>query len=138
MAHGSSADVAAKWSSKLAASGDSIKAGVMGVTQAPGVKAAAAANLWQQRVIASKDKWTKAVGAVSLADWQTAMIDKGLPRIASGAQAAQPKMQTFLDSFLPHVDRVAATVRGMAKGGIEESIARAAAQIRGNAQYRKP
>lgn len=138
MAHGSSADVAAKWSSKLAAAGDSIKSGVMGVTQAPGVKAAAAANLWQQRVIASKDKWTKAVGSVSLADWQTAMIDKGLPRIASGAQAAQPKMQTFLDSFLPHVDRVAAGVRSMPKGGIEESIARAAAQIRGNAQYKKP
>lgn len=137
MAHGSPADVAADWSSKLSGSTEKVRRGVEAVSVAPGEKAAQAADLWIRRVQESRTKWADRVRSVSLGDWKQAMTEKGLARIASGAQAAQPKMERFLAEFLPHVDAVAQRVRAMPKGSIEESIARAAAQIRGNATFKR-
>lgn len=137
MAHGSPSEVAADWSSKLSGATDKVRRGVEAVTTAPGERAAQSADLWIRRVTESRTKWAERVRAVSLGDWKQAMTEKGLSRIASGAQAAQPKMERFLSEFLPHVDSVASRVRAMPKGSLEESIARAAAQIRGNAQFRR-
>lgn len=130
-------DVAAKWAQNLSGSTESIRQGVARVTEAPGVAAARQRALWLQRVQASQEKWARNVSRVTAGEWQQAMLDKGLPRIASGAQAAQPKMAAFLSEFLPHVEAGAAQVRAMPKGGVEEGIARAAAMIRHNAQFRR-
>lgn len=127
--------VAAKWASRLGGSLDDIKRGVQAVTEAPGAAAARQKVLWLQRITASADKWARRVSAVTLGDWQTAMIDKGLPRISGGAQAAVPKVTAFMADFLPYVEQGAATVRAMPKGDVEAGIARAAAQIRHNAKY---
>lgn len=125
------------WRDRLSAATERITMGVNRVTVAPGQLAARSADLWLQRVTASKDKWQRRVSAVSLQDWQNAMNNVGVQRVAQGAAAHVGKMQAFLSEFLPHVDRVAATVHAMPKGGIEQSIARAAAQIRGNAAFRR-
>lgn len=131
--------VAAKWQQRLSASTQEIIAGVQAVTQAPGAKAAAQADTWLLRLQASRDKWARNVAAVSLGSWQQAMINKGVPRVAQGAQASQPKMAAFMTQFLPHVESVAQQVRSMPKVTLEDGIARAAAQIRGNATFvRKP
>jgi hypothetical protein len=129
--------VANKWSANLGAATQYITDGVNRVTVAPGQKAAAAADLWLQRVQASRAKWQARVGAVSLADWQHAMTTKGVGRIASGATAAVPKMQSFLADFLPFQERVTASTQAMPKGTLEQGIARAANQIRGTAQYQR-
>lgn len=137
MAQKDPTQIAQKWVNNLSASGDSIRAGVNAVTTAPGAAAARQKELYVSRVRDSADKWAANVGRVSLGDWQTSMIEKGLARIAGGAQAAQPKMQQFLSEFLPHVERVAQQVRAMPKGNLDASIARATAQIRGNAAFRR-
>lgn len=126
-----------KWANNLSASTESIRAGVQAVTVSPTEKAAAKADDWVAGVTRSKEKFQRGLRRVSNADWQNAMIEKGLPRVASGAQAAKPKMESFMREFLPHVDRVAQQVRAMPKGGIENGIARATAQIRGNATFRR-
>lgn len=137
MAHADPGTVAQHWAERLGGSTDKIRQGVQRVTQAPGAKAAASANLWLARTQASVDKYRRNVGRVSLADWQQAMEQKGLARVASGASAAVPKMTQFLTEFLPYVDSGAQQVRSMPKGGIEQSIARAAAMIRHNANFRR-
>jgi hypothetical protein len=126
---------AAKWSTNLGASTAGIQAQVQAVTEAPGVAAARQKTLWLQRVTASADKWARRVSAVSLQDWQSAMINKGIPRIASGASAAVPKMTSFFQDFLPYVDQGVAAIKNMPKGGVEQGIARASAMIRHNAAY---
>lgn len=131
------AQVAQKWTTNLSAAGPSIQAGVNAVTQAPGAAAARQRQVYVQRVAERADHWAARVASVSLQDWQQATLDKGLPRVASGAQAAQPKMESFMREFLPHVERVSTQVRAMPKGGVENGIARAVAQIRGNAQFRR-
>ena len=129
------ATVAQDWASRLGQSTDKITRGVQAVTEAPGAAAARQKQLWLNRITASADKWARRVSAVSLSDWQSAMVNKGVPRVSQGAQAALPKMTAFLADFLPYVEGVAAKVRTMPKGDVEAGIARAAAQIRGNAAY---
>lgn len=137
MAAGTPDQVAAKWAQNLSAATPYITAGVNAVTQAPGQKAAAAADAWIAGVQASKQKWQSRVASVSLADWQSAMINKGVPRVASGATAAVPKMTNFLNEFLPFQARVTSQVKSMPKGNLEAGIARATAQIRGTAQFKR-
>ncbi len=107
------------------------------MTASPTEKAAAKVDDWVNGVARSRDKFTRGLRRVTLADWQSAMIEKGVPRIALGAQKAEPKMAAFLTEFLPHVERVAQQVRAMPKGGLENGIARVTAQVRGNAQFRR-
>lgn len=126
---------AAKWAQRSAAATDDVKNGVMNVTVAPGKSAALAKDLWLQKISASADKWARRVSAVSLQDWQDAMINKGINRIASGTQAAIPKMTAFMTDFLPFVDQGVQAIKNMPKGNVEAGVARAAAMIRHNATY---
>lgn len=128
---------AAKWAQRSAAAVDDVKRGVQNVTVAPGVAAARQKDLWLQRISASADKWARRVSAVSLQDWQDAMINKGIQRIASGTSAAQPKMAAFMAEFLPYIDQGVQQVRSMPKGTVEAGIARASAMIRHNAAFQR-
>lgn len=135
MARVTASQGAAKWATRLSGATQDITQGVQNVTEAPGIAAARSKALWLQQVTASADKWARRVSAVSLTDWQTAMVSKGIPRIGSGAQAAIPKMEAFLNDFLPFVDQGVQALKSMPKGGTENGIARAAAMIRHNAGY---
>lgn len=129
--------VANRWATRLSGATQEITAGVNGVAQAPGQRAAAQKDVWVQNVAASRDKWATRVAAVSKEQWQAAMINKGIPRIATGAQAAVPKMTDFLGQFLPYVERGAAQVAQMPKGTLEQGINRAVAMIRHNSQFKR-
>ena len=113
---------AAKWAQNLAASTQRIQAGVQGVSTAPGQAAAHQKGVWASNVAAAQDKWASRVAAVTLGEWQQATITKGIPRIASGATAAQPKMMAFMTQLLPFI----ASQKGSlpARGGLEQNIAR--------------
>jgi hypothetical protein len=95
--------VAANWANRLAGSSQKITDGINSVNVAPGVAAARQKNVYVQNVTAAADKWARNTQAVSLADWQSAAINKGVPRIASGAQAAVPKFEQFMGRLLPYV-----------------------------------
>lgn len=126
---------ASLWAQRLGAAAPQITAGVQAVREAPGAKAAAAVDVWIANVTAARDKFVRNTSAVTLQSWQTAMIDKGVPRVAPGAQAAIPKITAFYTQFLPFVENVAVQVRAMPKGSLEAGVARAVAQIRGNAGF---
>lgn len=137
MARVTADQAASKWQSRLSASTQEITQGVQGVTVAPGISAAKQKQLWLSRTTAAADKWAKRVASVSLNDWQSKMINVGIPRIATGAQANQPKMAAFMGEFLPYMDRGVAAVKAMPKNGIEDSIARSAAMIRHAAKFQR-
>ena len=137
MARVTAEQATAKWVQRLSAASQQITDGVNGVTVAPGTKAAAAKQLWAQRVAAAQDKWAQRVGSVTLQQWQQAMIEVGIPRIATGAQAKQGKMTDFMNQFLPYLDQGVQKVNAMPKGDINASIARAAAMIQHNANFRR-
>lgn len=127
----------AKWVANLSSSTAAITAGVNAVTVAPGQLAAAASQKWLQNTQAAADKWKQRVGAVSLSQWQQAMINVGAPRVASGAQANQGKMQDFMTQFLPFLATQVQTVRAMPSTTLDQNIARSAAMIRATASFKR-
>lgn len=133
------AQAAANWSKGMAGSGDKLKAGINAVTESPTAKAAAAVDRMVAGIVAAAASGKIAAGlnAVSLADWKNAMLNKGLQRIAAGAQAATPKVQNFMAQWLPFIQ---STVAGLPpRGDLETNISRMNSVVRAAAgfTYRK-
>ena len=126
-----------KWVQNLSSSTTAITNGVNRVQIAPGTQAAAQKTKWLQKITASADKWQQRVKSVSLQDWQQAMVNVGIPRIALGAQAKQGKFTNFMSEYLPYLARGVAQIDKMPSVTLEDSIARATAMIRYNAQFKR-
>lgn len=138
MAMGNSADIARKWAQNLGASTSSIKAGVLATTTNPAQKAAQRADAYVsgvQQAVAS-GKWQRGLARTSLQSWQDAMVNKGLPRIASGASAATPKVQQFYDKWIPHQQALQAKLASMPRGDLSTNIQRAVVAIEHNASFK--
>jgi len=127
--------VAANWSAHLASAGQKITDGVNGVTVAPGVAASRNKAGYVAGVTQNQDKWASHSAAVPLSDWQQAVIQKGVPRIASGAQAAEPKFAQFMTQLLPFIDSAKASLP--ARGTLDQNIARMDAMARKMATFKK-
>lgn len=126
---------AQKWANNLGSSTQAITDGVNGVTVAPGTLAAKQADVWAQNTAAAKSKFARNSQAVTLGEWQQAMKDKGIARIAAGATAAIPKMQAFLTAFIPHVE---AGVRALPpRGNLQQNINRMVQMVNHNASFAK-
>ena len=132
----SAQQVADKWSKNLSMATDSIKAGVNSVMVAPGEAAARNQQGYTAGVMENADKWARNVRKVSLDDWRNATLGIGLQRLQSGTQKGKGKMQTFMDSWIPHTQQLQARIAAMPKGSLEASIARAAEAIRFNKGYK--
>lgn len=125
--------IAAKWAQNLGGATQRVSEGVQAVTVAPGQAAARQKQVWTQNVVNAADKWAANTAAVPLQDWQSAMVTKGVPRIASGAQAAQGKYSAFMGQLLPHI----ATLRSQLppRGDLEANINRMTSFTRGMAKF---
>ena len=102
--------IAANWLAKMGSAQQAVQAGVQAVTIAPGQAAAAQKNAYAQGVAQSVDKWATNVAAVPLQTWQNAMITKGAPRMATGAQQAQSKVAAFHAQLGPYQDNLKASL----------------------------
>lgn len=126
---------AQRWAANLAAAGPKIGEGVDAVTVSPGTLAARQVEVWAQNTAAAKGKFARRVGQVTLEDWRRSMKEKGVQRIAAGAQDSIPKMAQFLTAFLPHVE---AGRRALPpRGNLEQNIARMTAMVRHNAKFQQ-
>lgn len=117
---------AALWKSRFAASAPAYTAGVMAVTEAPGIRAARAQELMKQKVIESIDsgRYAAAVSSISLNDWQQAAAKKGAQRLTSGAESGAQKYQQYAMDVAPVLEAVSQTVKSMPKGTTEDALAR--------------
>lgn len=121
-----------KWGTRLNASGTFITNGVNSVTEAPGARAAAAQDrmLTNLTQAVTSGVWAKNVSGVSLADWKSAMLNKGVPRITQGVTAAQKNKVGVITSLLSAVDSAAAQANALPKGNIDQNIQRAVTFMR--------
>ena len=91
--------------------------------------------MWLAKLQASQAKWAKNVAAVSLGEWQQAMISRGIPAISAGVTAKQQNYANFAAKFYPYLAQGKAKVDAMPKGSLQDGIARAVAMIQHNAAY---
>jgi len=130
----SASDAAATWAQRLGASGPKWAAGVNSVTVAPGQLAARAKNLWLTNVTAAADRFAANSAKVSLQEWQQATVSKGQPRLASGATAAQPKVEAAFAKLFPAIQSAVNALPP--RGDIEANINRAAMFARAMHAYK--
>lgn len=131
-------EVARKWASRLGAAGESIRQGVQAVTVNPAERAAARQDAYiagVQRAVAD-GRYLRGLRRTTLQGWQDAMVNKGLPRIASGATAAIPKFQAFMEKWIPHEEALKAKLANQPRGDLQQNIARAVMAMEHNAQFR--
>lgn len=126
MAKVTAQEFAEKWANRLGSSTADIERGVRRVQTAPSQKAIAAKAKLKQNWLAAVDngKWEAGLSRVSLQDWQNQMINKGLNRIATGANQSKPKVQAFAQQLLTHIDAGVSQLEGMPNLTIQDSIAR--------------
>jgi len=133
------ATIAQNWANGMGAAGEKIRAGIQAVNESPTAKAARRVDAMiagMQRA-AAEGKIQRGLEAVSLEDWKRAALDKGISRIAGGAQTAKPKVQEFFQEFIPHLQAGLQALEAMPRGDVEQNINRATAMMRHNAKFRK-
>lgn len=113
---------AQNWSTKLGSSTQAYTDGVNGVTVAPGQMAAASKQLWLTNTASAGDKFARNSAAVSRESWQNSAITKGAPRLASGAAAAQPKMEAAFQKLFPAIKSAVGSLPP--RGTIDQNIER--------------
>ena len=128
-----------KWNRRIKAAVPDIQAGIQRVTTSPGELAATKQDKMLNKITEAitSGRWAERVRSVTLEDWRRAALDKGVPRIASGADGALNKMREFGAQLLPYLERVQAEVRRMPDLTLEDAIARATYVIREMAKFRR-
>ena len=142
------AGVASKWATNLSAAASatgpgSVSAGVDAYVAGGGnPMAAAAANpqKWIQGVTNAQAKWVARLTAPNMtgASWQTAMKNKGIGRIGTGAAnaaTANGKMTEFLGALLPYEQQGLAQLPP--RGDLATNINRASSWISYMAKFRQ-
>lgn len=118
--------LAEKWGRRLKGATEDIRQGIARVDVAPGRRAAEQADKWQQRLSLpeTKRKWAARVAAVSLEDWKSAILNKGLIRIAAGVDGAMPKMEKFAAALISYQNSGLTELERMPDLTLEDSISR--------------
>lgn len=140
MAHGTAQDVTAKWLRNIQSAQQEMQAGVARVTVSPGQAAAAKRQKWINALSdpATQDKWARNVSSVSLGQWQQAMNEYGIARVAQGAQAKQAKFERAMGSLLTYIDQGVSQVRQMDDSNYAAREQRALAMMRWMRNYKRP
>lgn len=127
------------WAERGAGSAETVRAGVNAVTENPAQKAAAAADLWLQKLQQSKQKYIDGLNRVTLQQWKSAMLGKGLTNMQSGYTdpTTVNKFAAFMRAWLPYAREGARQAKAMPKGTLQQGIDRAVFIIKYNAAFRQ-
>lgn len=130
---------AEKQARNLKAATPDIRRGVERVTVSPTAKAAEAQDKMLARLTEAvqSGKWAAGLRRVSLEDWKGKMLEKGVPRIAAGIDAAYDKVVAFASDLLPFQATLQGKIEGMSDLTLEDNIERAAEWMRGMAKFKR-
>lgn len=128
-----------KWQRRTKAASEDVRRGVEAVTESPTAAAAAKQDKWAAKMAAAETqkKWADNLKAVDLNAWKSAMLNKGLGRIAAGVDGAASDMADFASQLLPAVERARGILKGMPDLTIEDSINRASTFIREMSKFKR-
>lgn len=128
---------AALWAERLGGATARITLGVERVTEAPGAKAAAAQEKMLLKITEAinSGRWAAEVSRVTLPEWKKAMLEKGVPRIRSGATAAIPEMEAFCTALFSHIESEQAKLEALPSVTLANNVARMVQFVEGMADF---
>jgi len=126
-----------KHATRLKGSIEDMRKGIERVTASPTAAAAAKQDKMKAKINAAIDsgKWAAGLKAVSLEEWKEKVTTKGLPRVASGIDAAAGKVEKFYTQLLPHIDSEVNKIKSMPDLTLEDSINRMSTFVRGMSKF---
>ena len=133
------AEYAEKHARRLKASVDDIRQGVERVTESPTAKAAAASEKMLTNLSESvrSGKWSRGLRRVTLEEWKSKTLGKGVGRIAAGIDQAHDKQVDFATELFAHENVLMGKIDGMPDMTLEDSVNRATEWIRGMAKFER-
>lgn len=132
-------EFADKQATRLKGSVEEIRKGVDRVKDAPTAKAATKKDKYLSGVsqAVSTGRWQRGLMAVTLQDWQDAVKEKGLNRIAQGIDGARAKVVAFAEKLNAYQDNLKKEVDKMPDTTPEDRINKMTAWVRGMAKFSK-
>lgn len=132
-------EFAEKWQRRLTAASPDIQKGINRVDTAPTEKAAAKKDKMLQNLTMAvqSGKWETGLRRVTLSDWKSAAINKGIPRISQGVMGATGKVTDFASQLLAFQDGLQSKVNSMPDLTLQDSINRAVAWIQGMSSFKR-
>jgi hypothetical protein len=133
------AEFADKHARRLKGAIADMQSGVERVTTSPTLAAASKKEKMRSELNRALDsgKWEAGLKRVTLEEWKSKMITKGLGRVAAGIDAATEKVTNFASQLLPYQDALGATVAKMPDTTLEDNINRMTTFIRGMAKFQR-
>lgn len=137
MVKGTTDQVVAKWQQNTKNATGYMQQGVNSVTVSPTEIAAQRVDKMRANFNASIDsgKTAAKLRSVKLADWQGAMINKGIPRVSAGVDASKDKTTAAFTKLLPYIQKGQDVVSKMPKVTLQDSKNRVNAWIDHMAAY---
>lgn len=128
-----------KHARRLKGATEDMRLGVEKVTESPTAKAAAKKDKMKANLNRAIDsgKWERGLKRVTLEEWKTQMIEKGVGRVAAGIDGAKDKVIAFAAELLPFQDGIKAKIAKMADITLEDNINRMTTQIREMAKFQR-
>ena len=113
--------------------------GINRVTVAPTQLAIKKIDKMRENFVKAIDsgKTQRGLARVTLQEWQSKTIEKGVPRIAAGIDGAKDKVIAFADQLLPHIDKGKAAISNMGDTSLEDNIQRMVTFTRHMAQFKR-
>lgn len=132
-------EVATKQATRLKGALQDVRTGIERVTASPMAAAVQKEAKLKLKVNEAIDsgKWKKNTAAVTLDQWKTAAINKGVNNIPTGIDAAHDKQVQFYGKLLPAIDAARAKVNALPDNTLEDGINRMTTMIREMAKFRK-
>lgn len=131
-----------RWKTGLTQNTNRIREGIQRLTVSPTESAAKVADRALQKIIAAfqDGTWAAQLRRVSLEDWKTSAINKGLTRIAQGVEGADASQREMAARLLAAVDASVAEAERTPRGDLEANITRMTTFVRGMAsrKLRRP
>jgi len=128
-----------KHNRRLKAATEDMRLGVERVTESPTAKAAKKADKMRTNILKSIDsgKWAAGLNRVTLEDWKSKMINKGVGRVAAGIDEAEGKVVAFAEKLLPHIDAGKSAIDKLPDVTLEDSINRMTTFTRHMAKFKR-
>lgn len=128
-----------KHARRLKAATPDMRKGVERITVSPTALAAKKIDKMRAHLLEKIDDGTvkRRLEAVTLEDWKSKMLTKGVGRVAEGIDQAAAKVRDFAGQLLPAVDAAKAKIAGLPDLTLEDSINRMNTYIREMAKFKK-
>ncbi len=128
-----------KHSRRLKAASVDMRTGVEKITVSPTAQAAEKIDKMRAHLIEAIDsgKTARRLKAVSLEEWKSKMLTKGVGRVAEGIDQAKDKVIGFAEQLLPAVAAAQAEIKALPDLTLEDNINRMTTYIRRMSKFEK-